>query len=127
MIAVLMFLAAAVALLVPGGVYFRGIGTIREPWLFALCSFYIIVGIGLLKLSRWARWTTIIVEILGIGLRAIALANGPLQVLPKFLVVYLLRILVDGLILWYLLTPGVRVAFAQETGKPIGLTLPVVP
>jgi hypothetical protein len=110
-----MFLAAASSLLLPGGIYFRGIGTIRGPWVLAFCSFYIVVGIGLLKLSRWARTTTIVIVILDVALQGVALANGLLQVRLMFLAVYLLRIPIWALILWYLLKPEVRLAFAQET------------
>lgn len=111
-----MFLAAAFALLVPGGVRFRGIGTIRGPWILALCGFYVAVGIGLLKLRPWARVTTIAVSILDVGLLGVALLNGLLQVRLAFLLAYLTRLPLYALVVWYLLKPEIRLAFGQQTG-----------
>jgi hypothetical protein len=110
-----MFLGAASALILPGGIHYRGIGTVRGAWVLAFCGFLIVVGIGLLKLSRWARLTTIVIVILDLALQGIALANGVLQARPMFLAVFLLRIPIYGSLLWYLLTPEVRLAFAQGT------------
>lgn len=117
-VAVLMFMAAVSTLLLPGGIHYRGIGIVRGPWVLAFCGFFIFVGIGLLKMSRWARVTTIIIVILDLVLQGIALANGVLQARSIFLAVFLLRIPIYGAILWYLLTPEVRIAFARAaTGE----------
>ncbi len=110
-----MFLGAVSVLILPGGIHYRGIGTVRGPWLLTFCGFFIVVGVGLLRLSRWARVTTIVIVILDLALQGIALANGLLQARPMFLAVFLLRIPIYGLLLWYLLTPEVRLAFAQGT------------
>lgn len=69
-----------------------------------------------MKLSRWARVTAIVVAILDLAMQEIALANGALQVQvrPMLLATFILRIPIYGLILWYLLTPEVRVAFARD-------------
>ena len=111
-----MFLGAASALLPPGGVRFRGIGTIRGPWILAFCGFYIGVGIGLLRLRPWARVTTIAVAILDVGLLGVALVNGLLQLRLAFLLAYLLRLPLYALVVWYLLKPEIRLAFGQQTG-----------
>ena len=84
-----MFLGAASALLLSGGVRFRGIGTIRGPWILAFCGFYVGVGIGLLKLRQWARMTTIVIAIVDVVLFGIALMNGLLRVRFEFLLVQL--------------------------------------
>jgi hypothetical protein len=110
-----MFLGAASALLLPGGVLFRGIGTIRGPWILAFCGFYIGVGIGLLKLYQWARVTTIAVTILDVGLLGIALLNGAVRLRLAFLFAYLLRLPIYAVIVWYLLKPEIRLAFGRRT------------
>jgi hypothetical protein len=111
-----MFLAAATAVLLPGGVRFRGIGTIRGPWILAFCGFYVGVGIGLLKLRRWARVTAIAITILDVGLLGVALVNGLLKLRLAFLLAYLLRLPLYGLVVWYLLRPEIRLAFEQQVG-----------
>jgi hypothetical protein len=108
-----MFLAAASVILLRGGVRFRGIGTIREPWLLVLCGLYIAVGIGLLKLSQWARLATITGAILGVGLLGVALVSGLLEVRLIFLFANLLRLPINALIVWYLLKPEVRCVFTR--------------
>ena len=116
-IAALMFLSAATVLILPGGVHFRGIGTIRGPWTLALSLFFLAVGDGLLKLRRWARATAILITITDLALRGIYLAIGVLQaqMRPALLAVYLLHLPLFGLILWYLLTTEVQLAFKRET------------
>lgn len=66
-------------------------------------------------MSRWARVTTIMIVILDLALQGIALANGAVQERPMFLAVFVLRISIYGLILWYLLTPEIQDAFAKGT------------
>ena len=69
MIAFLLFLAAVLPILLPGGIRFRGVGTIRGPWLLALSGLYVVMGFGLLRRFRPARLATITVAILRIGCR----------------------------------------------------------
>jgi hypothetical protein len=109
-----MFLAAVSVLVLPGGIHYRGVGTVRGPWILAFCAFFIVVGIGLLKMSQWARVTTIVIVTLDLALQGVALANGALQERPIFLAVFLLRIPIYGLLLWYLLTPAIRFAFSRQ-------------
>ena len=111
-----MFLAAASALLLPGGVRFRGVGTIRGPWILAICGLYIGVGIGLLKLLRWARVIAITITILDVGLLGVALVNGLLRLRLAFLLAYLLRLPLYAVVVWYLLKPEIRLAFEQQVG-----------
>jgi len=108
-----MFLAAVLPILLPGGIRFRGVGTIRGPWLLALGGLYIAIGVGLLKRFRWARLATITVAILRIGLLIVGMRNGILELRAKFVFSYLLGGLVDGLIVWYLLRAEIRRSFAR--------------
>jgi hypothetical protein len=109
-----MFFAAVSVLLSPGGVRYRGIGTIRGPWVWALSGLYIVVGIGLLRRSQWARLATIVDSILVVGFLGVALLNGLLQMRPIFLFAYLLRLPVSALIICYLLKPEVNQVFTRQ-------------
>jgi hypothetical protein len=108
-----MFVAAVSVALLPGGVRFRGVGTIRGSWVFALSGLYIAVGIGLLRRSRWARLAAIAGAILGIGFIGVALVSGLLQARLIFVFAYILRLPINGLIVWYLLRPEVGRAFTR--------------
>ena len=48
----------------------------RMPWGLAFCAFYFVLGIGLLKLYRWAQVATVVVAILDVGNLGMALVNG---------------------------------------------------
>ena len=108
-----MFFAAVSVLLSPGGVRFRGIGTIRGPSVWALSCVYIFVGVGLLRRYQWARLATITDAILGIAFIGVALLNGLLQVRPIFLIAYLLRLPINALIVWYLTKSEVERVFTR--------------
>lgn len=118
-IAALMFFTALTVLLSPGGVRYRGIGTLRGPWVLVLSVFYIVIGVGLLKRSQWARLTTITIAIVVVGLLGVALLHGIFQLRPVFIFAYLARLPVSAWIIWYLLKPEVRLAFARtESALP---------
>jgi hypothetical protein len=108
-----MFFVAVSFVLLPGGVRFRGIGTIRGPWVRALSGLYIFVGVGLLRRYRWARLATIADAILDIGFLGVALVNGLLQLSLILVLAYLLRLPKNALIVWYLLKPEVGRVFTQ--------------
>lgn len=112
-IAALMFLAAVSDLLLPGGVYFRGIGTVRGFWVLVLSGFYIALGVGLLSLSQWARVAAMVAEIVNVALVGVALVNGLLRLRPIFLIARLLGLPLSALIIWYLLKPEIGRAFAK--------------
>ena len=112
-IAALMFFGALFALLLPGGVRYRGIGTLRGPWVLALSVFYIVLGVGLLKRFEWARLTAIIIEILGVGFLGVALLHGLLQLRPLLTFANVARIPVSAWIISYLLKPEIRYTFAR--------------
>lgn len=112
-IAILMFLAAVSDLLLPGGIRFRGVGTIRGPWVFVLSGLYIAVGIGLLRRFQWARLAAIAEAILGVGFLGVALLNGLLQLRLIFVFAYLVRLPIDALVIWYLLKPEVGRVFTR--------------
>jgi CHASE2 domain-containing sensor protein len=115
MIAFLLFLAAVLPILLPGGIRFRGVGTIRGPWLLALSGLYVVMGFGLLRRFRPARLATITVAILRIGLAVVGFRNGILQLRVVVIISYLVGLLVNGLIVWYLLQPDIRRYFDRPT------------
>ena len=100
-------------MLLPGGVRFRGVGTIRGPWVLALSGLYIALGIGLLRRLQWARMATIAGAIVGLWFFGAALLNGLLQLRFLFILAYFLRLPVDVLIVWYLLKPEVERVFTR--------------
>lgn len=106
-----MFFAAVSVLLSPGGVRFRGIGTIRGPWVWALNCVYIFVGAGFLRRYQWARPATIADAILGIAFLGVALLNGLLEVRSIFLFAYLVGLPIDALIVWHLTKSEVELVF----------------
>ena len=112
-LAILMFVDAVVTVLLPGGIHYRGIGTIRGPWVLALSGFFVAIGVGLLRQFQWARLATIMVAILAVGLLGVAMLNGLLQLRLIFIFGYLIRLPVDALIVWYLLKPEIRSSFAR--------------
>jgi hypothetical protein len=109
-----MFLAALVVFILPGGVRFRGIGTLRGPWVLAQSCVYIALGIGLLKRFQWARLATIAVEILGIALLGVALVSGLLQARLIFVIASLLRLPISALIVSYLLKSEIVRVFSRH-------------
>lgn len=110
-----MLMAAVSVLLLPGGVYFRGVGTIRGPWVLFLSCFYIAIGVGLLRQFQWARLATIAVAIVAIAFFGVSLLNGLLQLRLIFVLAYLLRFHVNVLVVWYLMRPEIRRTFLWPT------------
>jgi hypothetical protein len=112
-IAGIMFFGAAAVLIVPG-IHVRRIGMIRGPWRLACCGLYIAAGVGLLKLSRWARAIVIVLLTIGLANQGIDLTSAALQERLRTILFAALGIPYYGLILWYLLTPKVRLTFSQR-------------
>jgi hypothetical protein len=112
-IAIMLFLGAVSVVLIPGGVRYRGIGTVRGVWVFALSGLYIALGVGLLRLRPWARIATIANEILHVGFFGVALVNGLLQARPIFVFARLLNFPLDVIIVWYLLKPNIERVFTH--------------
>lgn len=114
-IAILMFAGGVSVALLPGPLYYRGIGTIGEPWRFVLGLLDIAIAIGLLMRSEWARLGTIAVATLSIGLSIVALSSGLQHMRAIYVFSHLVSLPVDGLMVWYLLKPDIRHAFATPT------------
>jgi hypothetical protein len=113
-IAILMFAGGVFVALLPGPLYYRGIGTIGESWRFALSLLDIAIGIGLLMRSGWARLATIAVATLSIGLSIVALCSGLQHMRAIDVFSHLVTLPIDGFIVWYLLTPEIGRVFARN-------------
>ena len=88
--------------------------SVREPLGLVSCGFYIVVGIGLLKLYQWARVVTIAVAFLNFGLFGMALIRQS-RLIPYFTA--LLGFLFCGLIVAYLFTSAVRLVFVRPVRR----------
>lgn len=88
---------------------------VREPWGSVICGFYIVVGIGLLKLHEWARVVTIAVAFLDFGFFGMALIRQS-RLMPFFTA--LLGFLFCGYIVAYLFTSTVRQVFVRPARQP---------
>jgi hypothetical protein len=111
----LIFLGGLSVALLPGPLYYRGIGTIGAPWRLVLSGLDIAMGIGLLRRSEWARMATITIAALSIGLSIVALSGGLQHMREINIFSSFARIPVDGSIVWYLLRPHIRLVFARPT------------
>jgi hypothetical protein len=83
----------------------------RGPWYWFQCGFYIVVGIGLLKLHQWARVATIAVVVLRICLAGVVLVKGFRHRGPVVLSPSPIQLLLGALIVCYLLMPKIGMAF----------------
>jgi len=86
----------------------------RMPWGLAFGVLYIVLGIGLLKLYRWAQVATVVVAILDVGNLGMALVNGFRHWHLVTSMGVLLRLLFYVLIVFYLLLPNIRLAFTHR-------------
>jgi hypothetical protein len=91
--------------------------SVRGPQGWAVCVFYIVAGIGLLKLYQWARVVTIAVAFLDFAFSGTELVYGFRQFhLIPFLTA-LLQFLFYGFIVAYLCTSTVRLVFVRPVRK----------
>ena len=79
-----------------------------------------LLGWGMLKLKEWARIVTIVLSALG----ALGAVLGLFAVLAHFVVFgvfwALVRLAINGLIIWYLLQPHVKAAFQGVQARAAG-------
>ena len=89
-----------------------GGGVIAGVLLIVFALIPILIGYGLMKLKNWARIVSIILAALGIlmALPGLFMALGHIVIFA--LVINLIGIGIDALIVWYLLQPDVKKAFA---------------
>jgi hypothetical protein len=96
------------------------LSSVRGPKGWAVCVFYIVVGIGLLKLYQWARVVTIAVAFLDFGLSGVVLFYCFRQFRLILFLTALIEFLFYGYIWMYLSTSAVRLVFVRPV-RGIGL------
>lgn len=88
-----------------------GVGAFGGVFLLCLAALMGLMGWALLALKEWARIVTIVLSVLGVigsvsGLAFLGVHSTGLTVAA------LIRVIINGLIIWYLLQPQVKRAFA---------------
>ena len=81
-------------------------------FIFALVS--AVIGWGILKLKNWARIISIIYSSIGIVLFGLGILGSMLHFRPVSFMWNAGWFAVNALIIWYLLTPNVKAAFAGQ-------------
>ncbi len=98
-----------------------GLGAALGIGLLVGAAIAALLGWGLLKLKEWARITVIVLASLGLVLGVL----GLLGALAHFAVILLfgvvVRVAINGCILWYLLQPDVKVAFQRAQSAPVSV------
>jgi len=96
------------------------IGAAAGVFLLVCAAVAVLLGWGLLKLKEWARIVTIILA----GLGALGALIGLAGVMGHFaaiaVVFVLVRLAINGLIIWYLLQPHVKAAFQGVQARAAG-------
>lgn len=91
----------------PGGGLFAMLGGAISIFFFIIGAICALLGWGLWTLKNWARMVVIVLSALGLVLSLLAL----LQFSAAVLVGLIIRVAINGLIIWYLLKPEVKAAF----------------
>ena len=77
-----------------------------------------LLGWGLMKLKEWARITAIVFAGLGLLFGVLGLFGALLHFAIILLFGVVIRLAINGVILWYLLQPDVKVAFQSAQSAP---------
>jgi hypothetical protein len=103
-----------------GAGFLGAIGAAAGVFFLVCAAVAVLLGWGLLKLKEWARIVTIVLAALG----AVGALFGLLGVMGHFAAVavffVLIRLAINGLIIWYLLQPHVKAAFQGVQAKAAG-------
>lgn len=86
------------------------LGGALSVFFFVIAALAALLGWGLLTLKNWARITVIVLSALGALLSVLALLNFS----SAIIVGVIIRLAINGLIIWYLLQPNVRAAFQGQ-------------
>lgn len=96
------------------------IGAAAGVFFLVCAAVAVLLGWGTLKLKEWARIVTIVLAALG----AVGSLFGLLSVMGHFAAVavffVLIRLAINGLIIWYLLQPHVKAAFQGAQARAAG-------
>jgi len=96
------------------------IGAAAGVFLLVCAAVAVLLGWGLLKLKEWARIVTIVLAAIGALFSLIGLV-GVLGHFAMVAVVFVLvRLAINGLIIWYLVQPHVKAAFQGIQARSAG-------
>jgi len=103
-----------------GAGFLAAIGAAAGVFLLICAAVAVLLGWGLLKLKEWARIVTIVLA----GLGALGALIGLAGVMGHFaaiaVVFVLVRLAINGLIIWYLLQPHVKATFQGMQARAAG-------
>lgn len=94
--------------------------SLRHPWDLAFCGLYIVLGIGMLKMYQWARVATIVVAALDVAYFGFALMTGVRYWHPMFSLSVFSKFLFYLIIVCYLLSPKIKLAYTRPVARRIG-------
>jgi hypothetical protein len=91
------------------------VGVVMAIMFFVVALIAALIGWGMLKLKNWARICSIIWSSVGVLLFALAILGSMLHFQPLSFIWNAGWFAVNGVIIWYLLQPQVRAAFAGRS------------
>ncbi len=94
------------------------IGAIAGIFFLVIAALNGICGFGLWKMKEWARMLTIILAGIGAFFGVLGMMGGMMHFNVLLIFWRLIWLGIDVLIVWYLLQPQVKAAFAQPQGVP---------
>ena len=94
------------------GAFLAGLGAVGAVFMFVCAGLNALLGWGLWKLKPWARLIVLIFSLIGLGFGALGLFGSLMTMDVSSIVVVTIPLAINGLIVWYMMQPHVKVAFA---------------
>jgi len=109
---------------IPGGSLtgiMAGLGIVVAAVFFVFAAISAVLGWGMWSLKNWARIITMVFSCIGLLFGGLGLIFALMRFNMFSLVFVMIRLAINGLILWYLLQPDVKAAF-EGGGRKIAAT-----
>jgi hypothetical protein len=90
------------------------LGAVGGVLLLILATAHVVVAWGMLKLKEWARIVSIALAVLGLLGGTFGLLFGLMRFAPIAMIFAIIRLVIAGAILWYLVQPHIKAAFRGE-------------
>jgi uncharacterized membrane protein (DUF2068 family) len=94
------------------GAFLAGLGAVGAVFMFVCAGLNALLGWGLWKLKPWARLIVLIFSLIGLGFGALGLFGSLMTMDVSSIVVGTIPLAINGLIVWYMMQPHVKAAFA---------------
>ena len=94
------------------------IGAVVGVFMLIGSIFNLACGVGLWKMKEWGRILTIVLCAIGLALGALGLIAGMLHLHILMMMWRMVWLAIDAGIIWYLVQPEVRAAFARAQMPP---------